>query len=69
MSRPIIKEHNVTTGEVVEREMTDEEYKLYQSETQRELERVRESQEKAEKKAELLDRLGITEEEANLLLS
>jgi uncharacterized membrane protein YqiK len=30
MTKPIIREHNVTTDEVIDREMTDEEYAEYQ---------------------------------------
>ena len=64
-----IKIHNVETGEVVEREMNAEEL------AQRELDQARakqESEAKAEAlaaKAALLDRLGITADEARLLLS
>jgi hypothetical protein len=66
---PIIKIHNVETGEVIEREMTDEE--IEQRETDQALlaSQAAEAEAKAAKKASLLQRLGITEEEAKLLLS
>lgn len=66
---PKIKIHNATTNEIVEREMNDEEL------AQRQLDEARakqESEAKAEAlaaKAALLDRLGITADEARLLLS
>ena len=64
-----IKIHNIETGEVIEREMNDEEL------AQLELDKAAaeaEAQAKAEAaaaKAALLEKLGITEEEAKLLLS
>jgi hypothetical protein len=64
-----IKEHNATTGEIIEREMNTEE--LAQRETQRakaEAQAAAEAQ-KAADKAALLAKLGITEDEAKLLLS
>ena len=69
MTNPIIKIHNVETGEVVEREMTAAELKEYkkdeaQSQALRDAEAA-----KAVAKADLLAKLGITEDEAKLLLS
>lgn len=63
-----IKIHNVETGEVIERDLTDEEL------AQREADKAK-AEAKAQAKAEaaaqrqaLLEKLGITEEEARLLL-
>ena len=69
MTKPIIKEVNVSTGEEIEREMNDEEYAQYQAD--QELSVVKEAEElaKIQAKAELLARLGITAEEAQLLLA
>jgi len=66
---PTIKIHNVETGEVVERDMNDDE--LAQKEEDQAAQAIEAAQAKAKavKKAALLDRLGITEEEAKLLLS
>jgi len=60
--------HNVETGEVIEREMNAEE--LEQWETARTVQAEREAAEaqKAADKAALLTKLGITEDEARLLL-
>ncbi len=65
----IIKEHNAATGEVIEREMNAEE--LAQRETDKA--KAKQQQEvkatKAAQRQALLEKLGITEEEAKLLLS
>jgi hypothetical protein len=65
----IIKEHNITTGEVIEREMTASEiaqWELDEAETQAKIQAVAT---KAAEKAALLEKLGITADEAALLLS
>jgi len=69
MSRPMVRIHNIETDEVIDREMNDEEFAKYQA---RQLEKEAEQAEadaKATAKTALLDRLGITAEEATLLLS
>lgn len=69
MSKPIVKEHNATTGEITEREMNDEEYAAHLA-WQNEIEqRANTEQIKLTQRAALLEKLGITEEEAKLLLS
>jgi len=59
-------EHNAQTGEILEIEMTPEEIaaKLARDEAV-----ILEQQEKVLSRAALLEKLGITEEEARLLLS
>lgn len=66
--KPIISLHDVSSGQVVEREMTNEEYALYLT-TQENLRIAQESeaQKEADKQA-ILDRLGITAEELALVL-
>jgi hypothetical protein len=63
-----IKEHNVETGEIIEREMTAAEIK----QQEKDLANVRaieiEKAERAAKRSALLEKLGITEEEAAVLL-
>jgi hypothetical protein len=69
MSRPTIKIHNIETNEEIIREMNDEEfshYELIQVETAA---HIAKEAEKATAKATLLAKLGITEDEARLLLS
>jgi hypothetical protein len=65
----MVRIHNIETDEVIDREMNDEEFAKYQA---RQLEKEAEQAKadaKATAKAALLDRLGITAEEATLLLS
>lgn len=68
MSNLIIKIHNQETGEIVEREMNAEE--LAQLEIDQAAEAARQEAEaaKAAEKQAVLDRLGLTAEEAALLL-
>jgi hypothetical protein len=56
------------TNEIVEREFTAEEYAQKEIDTQKQLSLKVEDKAQATAKAELLDRLGITEDEARLLL-
>ena len=73
MTRPTRVEVNCTTGETSIIELTDEEVaELEAAKAQAELDRAAkelEDQAKAEAKAALLEKLGITSEEAALLLS
>lgn len=69
MTKPMIKIHNLATDEVIEREMTDAEFASYQKDLSAEAERQAEAQAKAQAKTALLEQLGITEEQAKLLLS
>jgi hypothetical protein len=69
MSRPIITDHNSTTGEYIQREMTEYEWEQTQIVEARDA-AIKAAAEKAEAdKAALLEKLGITPEEAKLLLS
>jgi hypothetical protein len=68
MDELIIIEHNVTTGEIIEREFNAEEMAQYEKNQVAEEAREAEAEAKATQKAALLDRLGITEDEARLLL-
>ena len=65
----LITDHNVTTGNVVERLMTDTEFEIYKADKAREDVEKAEAEAKATAKAALLNKLGITAEEAVLLLS
>jgi AmiR/NasT family two-component response regulator len=69
MTNPIIKIHNVETGEVIEREMNAEEFAQWESDQAKAAAETQAKAEIAAAKAALLDKLGITEEEAKLLLS
>ena len=71
--RPMVRIHNTETNEVIDREMTDEELVKYNKKIDL-YNANKATQEAAEAKAAtdkaaLLAKLGITEEEARLLLS
>jgi hypothetical protein len=67
-NKPQIKIVNVETGDEIEREMTDAEFAQYQADQEMAQEKLAEAEAKAAQRQALLDRLGITEEEAQLLL-
>jgi predicted metal-binding transcription factor (methanogenesis marker protein 9) len=69
MTKPMIQVHNVETNAITEREMSDSEYTQWQKDQADELARQAAKAEAETKKQVLLDRLGITQEEAVLLLS
>lgn len=63
-----ILEHNVTTGEAIERDMTKAEADQYKKDQAATATRIAEEEARANAKAALLDRLGITADEVALLL-
>jgi hypothetical protein len=67
MSKPIIKIHNQETNELIEREMTQEEYVSYQIVWQEEEERKTKQTQKNTQRKEVLEKLGLTEEEIAVL--
>jgi hypothetical protein len=69
MTKPMIKIHDLATDEVIEREMTDAEFASYEADLLAEANRQAEAEARAQAKAALLAQLGITEEQAKLLLS
>lgn len=69
MTRPILKEHDVETGEVIERELNADEMAQFEAEVKAKAERDAVEAKAVKDKAALLDKLGITQEEASLLLS
>ena len=69
MSKPLIRIHNVETNEVIDREMNDQEFAQYEAEQAAQAAKIAEAKAKAQAKAQLLAQLGITEEQAKLLLS
>lgn len=62
-------EHNVTTGEIIEIEMTEDEIAAAQLEADNLTAKLNQEAAKVSAKADLYERLGITEDEAKLLLS
>ena len=63
-----IKIHNATTGEIIERNMTVEELTQWEADQAEATAQAAVAAQAAAAKAALLDKLGITEAEAKLLL-
>lgn len=68
MKRPLIGIHNIETNEIIEREMNDAEFAQYEADKEAEAQYKAEAEAKAAARQALLNKLGITEEEARLLL-
>ena len=69
MTKPIIKIIDVSIGEEIEREMNNDEFAQYEADQAEALKIEIDAEAKVNAKAELLERLGITEDEAKLLLN
>ena len=69
MTKPMIKMHDVTTGEIIEREMKASELKQYEIDVLASEEKRQSESNLLATKAALLERLGITAEEAKILVS
>ena len=69
MAKKMITIHNAETGEVIEREMNAEELAQLKIDSETIKARDEEEARKAAEKAALLARLGMTNDEAKLLLS
>lgn len=64
-----IQEHNIETGEIIEREATEAEIADFEAAANAAFLKDKMRADKAAAKAELLEKLGITADEAKLLLS
>ena len=67
-SRPMLRIHDVETNEVIDREMNDAEFAQYEAEQAAQAAAQAEADAKTAARQALLNRLGITAEEAQLLL-
>ena len=68
MTNPTIRIHNTETDQIIDREMTDEEFAEYQADQAVQAAKLAEAEAKATARQEILDRLGLSAEEAALLL-
>ena len=68
MAKPMIRIHNTETDEIIDREMNDAEFAQYEAEQAAQATAQAEAATKAAQRQALLTRLGITEEEARILL-
>jgi hypothetical protein len=69
MTNLMVTIHNTETNEIIEREMTAQEFAAYTAEENAEMARVAAIAKAATDKAALLTKMGLTADEAKLLLS
>ena len=69
MTKPMIRIHNMATDEVIDREMTDDEFAQYEANQAEAEANQAEAEAKAQAKTAMLERLGLTQAEAHLLLN
>jgi hypothetical protein len=69
MTKPIIRIHDIKTDKVIDREMTVAELAEHKIGQELDKQRQAEAEAKATAKSAILDRLGLTAEEAALLFS
>ena len=67
-TKPMIKIHNAETDEVIEREMNTAEFAQYQVDQAAQVAVKAEADAKAAERQAILDRLGLTADEAKLIL-
>ena len=68
MPKPMIRIHDAETGEVIDREMTDDEFATHQSDLEFIQQKIAAKESKEATKNALLERLGLTADEAALLV-
>jgi hypothetical protein len=68
MTKPTIRIHDVTSDEIIDREMTDAEFAAYEAQKVIDATEAEAIAVKHAEKQALLEKLGITEDEAKLLL-
>ncbi len=67
MTKPFVRTHNVETNEIVDREMTDSEFAIYQAENAMAEEQKTLAMKKIADRAALLQKLGLTAEDLQAL--
>ena len=67
-SRPMVRIHNIETDEIIDREMNDAEFTQYEADQAAAIAAAEAEAQKAADRAALFAQLGITEEQAKLLL-
>ena len=68
MSKPMVRIHNSETNEIIDREMNAIEFAQYQTDQAKYEMEITEVATKATQRQAILNRLGLTEDEARLLL-
>lgn len=68
MTKPMIRIHDLETGKIIDREMTDKEFADYELDKKNQADAEAAKAAKAAEKAALLNRLGLTEDELKTIL-
>ena len=68
LTRPLVRIHDLETNEVIDREMNDDEFANYQAEQAANAIAKAEAEAKEAERQAILDRLGLTADEAKLIL-
>lgn len=68
LTRPMVRIHDLATNEIIDREMNDDEFAQYQADQATEKVKQAEAEAKEAARQAILDRLGLTADEAKLLL-
>jgi hypothetical protein len=68
MAKPMIRIHDLATNEIIDREMTAAELKIHQADQADNNKKEAEADAKEAARQAILDRLGLTADEAKLLL-
>ena len=69
MPNPMIRIHNTKTNEIIDREMDDQEFAQHQIDQAEYAATIADEKTKATARQAILDRLGLTSDEAAILLS
>ena len=69
MSRPMTRVHDLSTGEVIDREMNEEEYAAWQAEMTKSKSEEEAEIQKAQQRQAVLTKLGLTVDELAAILS
>lgn len=67
-TRPMVRIHDMATNEIIDREMNDAEFEAYEVDQANQAAAATAETQRAADRAALLAQLGITEEQAKLLL-
>lgn len=68
MTKPMIRIHNIETDEIIDREMTTAEYKIFQADQIADEKAQSEALAKAATRQAIAERLGLTADELQVLL-
>ena len=67
-TRPMVRIHDLTTNEVIDREMNDAEFVAYEAEQAAHLVKKAEAEARETAKAAILNRIGLTADELKTIL-